>query len=94
MRLAPWLQVHRDRFFLATKTADRTGEGARKSLERFPFDSVLLPYNFTMMSNSNYAADFEALLAICAEERVAVQAIKSIARRRWEPDDSSPHYSG
>jgi len=46
-----------------------------------------------MMSNSNYAADFDALLAICAEKRVAVQAIKSIARRRWESDDSSPRFS-
>ncbi|MFP8881999.1 MAG: aldo/keto reductase [Myxococcota bacterium] len=161
LRLAPWMREHRDRFFLATKTAERaapeardslerslerlqvdqidliqlhnltdeegwqtafapggavealaeartqgrvrfigvTGHGTRvaamhlRSLERFPFDSVLLPYNFTMMSQPEYAADFEALITTCQERGVAVQTIKSIARRRWQPDDSSPHYS-
>src|SRR6478752_10396027 len=34
LRLAPWLTRHRDRFFLATKTGDRTGAAARASLER------------------------------------------------------------
>jgi len=34
LRLAPWLQDHRAEFFLATKTGDRTGAGARRSLER------------------------------------------------------------
>ena len=53
------------------------------SLERFPFDSVLLPYNFTMLAQPDYAADVEALLALCRERGVAVQTIKAIARRRW-----------
>ncbi len=34
MKLAPWLVSNRDRVFLATKTGDRTGSGARASLER------------------------------------------------------------
>src|SRR5579862_4459711 len=34
LRLAPWMAEHRDRFFLATKTGERTGDGARASLER------------------------------------------------------------
>ena len=34
LRLAPWLATHRDDFFLATKTGDRDGDGARASLER------------------------------------------------------------
>ena len=33
-RLAPWLAIHRDDVFLATKTGDRTADGARASLER------------------------------------------------------------
>ncbi len=161
LRLAPWLQKHRARFFLATKTGDRTADGARKSLEsslermqveqvdliqlhnlsdeegwrtafaprgalealirardeglvrfigvtghgtrvaamhqrsleRFPFDSVLLPYNFTMMDQPEYARDFDTLLATCAERGVAVQTIKSIARRRWQPGDRAKRYS-
>jgi predicted aldo/keto reductase-like oxidoreductase len=54
-----------------------------RSLERFDFDSVLLPYNYPMMQNPQYAADFEALMAICHERNVAVQTIKSLARRPW-----------
>jgi len=32
------------------------------------------------------------LRELCAEKSVAVQTIKSIARRRWR-DDTAPHYS-
>ncbi len=161
LRLAPWMARHRDRFFLASKTGDRTyagalssiqpslerrgvqqldliqlhnlvdpeewdvamghggaleaaveardrgwvrfigvtGHGTRvaemhlRSLERFPFDSVLLPYNFTMMSQPEYRADFDALIGLCRERGVAIQTIKSVARRRWEEGDG-PRYSG
>ena len=55
----------------------------KRSLERFDFDSVLLPYNYIVMQDPQYAADFEALIAMCQERNVAVQTIKSIARRPW-----------
>ena len=55
----------------------------RRALERFAFDSVLLPYNYSMMKNPEYARDFEALIAVCRERGVAVQTIKSIARSLW-----------
>jgi len=32
LRIGPWMREHRKRFFLATKTGDRTYEGARDSL--------------------------------------------------------------
>jgi aryl-alcohol dehydrogenase-like predicted oxidoreductase len=54
-----------------------------RSLERFDFDSVLLQYNYPMMQNPAYAADFEALVACCRERGVAVQTIKSITRAPW-----------
>jgi len=160
LRVGAWMEHHRERFFLATKTGDRTAAGARasvqrslerlrvehidliqlhnlvderewetalgpggaldalvearaqgwvrfigvtghgtraaamhrRSLERFPFDSVLLPYNFTMMGGRDYAADFEALLALCQARGVAVQTIKAVARRRWQ-DDSQRRFS-
>lgn len=57
----------------------------RRSLGRFDFDAVLLPYNYPLMQNPDYAADFESLLEICEERNVAVQTIKSLTRRRW-PD--------
>jgi aryl-alcohol dehydrogenase-like predicted oxidoreductase len=55
----------------------------RRALERFDFDSVLLQYNYLVMQNSQYAADFESLLTLCQERNVAVQTIKSITRGPW-----------
>ena len=154
LRIGPWMREHRKRFFLASKTGDRTYDGARdslhrslerlrvdqldliqlhnlvdekewktalgphgalealaeareqklvrfigvtghgtqvaamhrRSLERFAFDSVLFPYNFTMLRIPQYAADVEALLKLCAARGVATQTIKSVARRRWQND--------
>lgn len=54
-----------------------------QSLEKYDFDSVLLPYSFVMMQLPDYAADFEALFAVCKERNVAVQTIKSITRAPW-----------
>ncbi len=157
LRLGPWLARERERFFLATKTGERTytaareqirrslqrlqveqidliqlhnlvdetewetaigpdgalraaveareagllrfigvtGHGVsvarmhRRSLERFPFDSVLLPLNYPMMQNPQYAADFAALRAICNERGVAMQTIKAITLAPWSPE--RPH---
>jgi aryl-alcohol dehydrogenase-like predicted oxidoreductase len=161
LRVGAWMARHRDEFFLATKTHDRTAEGARaslersrqrlasdvidliqlhnlvderdwevalgpggaleallaarerghvrflgvtghgtqvaamhlRSLERFPFDAVLLPYNFTMLAQPGYAADVERLLAACAARGVAVQTIKAVARRRWPENAEGRRYS-
>jgi predicted aldo/keto reductase-like oxidoreductase len=55
----------------------------RRSLDRFDFDSVLLPYNYPLYQNRGYATDFDALVDLCHERNVAVQTIKSLARRPW-----------
>ncbi len=161
MRLAPWLKTHRSDVFLATKTGERTEEGAwaqfnrslerlqvdqvdliqmhnlvkpeewdtamgengalkalirarderlvrfigvtghgtyvaaahLKSLDAFPFDSVLCPYNYTMNNAGPYAEDFERLYALCQERGVAMQTIKAIAARRWREEDEEKRYS-
>ncbi len=152
LRIGPWMARYRHHFFLATKTRERTYQGAwdnlrrslerlqvdrvdllqlhnlvdpdewavalgaggaleaaieardqgltrfigvtghgvtipamhLRSLERFDFDSVLLPYNYLMMQNPDYAADVEQLLAVCAQRQIAVQTIKSLARGPWD----------
>jgi aryl-alcohol dehydrogenase-like predicted oxidoreductase len=67
-----------------------TGHGLKapamhiRSLERFDFDTVLVPHNYSSMQNPRYAADLTALVTLCRERHVAVQTIKSIARRPWE----------
>jgi aryl-alcohol dehydrogenase-like predicted oxidoreductase len=60
----------------------------RRSLERFAFDSVLLPYSWIVMQDEKYAGEFEVLSAMCEEREVAVQTIKSIASRPW---GDAPH---
>ena len=55
----------------------------RRSLERFDFDSVLLPYNYVTMQNPYYAENFRELVATCQQRNVAVQTIKSIAYKPW-----------
>ena len=81
------------RFIGVTGHGSRVAGMHRRSLERFDFDSVLFPYNFTMMGQPDYRADVEALLTLCAERGVAVQTIKSVARRRWADDSTEPHFS-
>ena len=63
----------------------------RRSLERFPFDSVLLPFNFRQLQDARYADEFETLAVVCAERGVAVQTIKSIALAPW---DGRPQTAG
>ena len=67
-----------------------TGHGSKvpvvhlRSLERFDFDSVLLPYNFLQMQNPRYEKNFNELVKLCRERSIAVQTIKSVARQPWE----------
>jgi aryl-alcohol dehydrogenase-like predicted oxidoreductase len=58
-----------------------------RSLARFDFDSVLLPYNFFMAGNERYRQSFEEVLRVCRERNVAVQIIKTIARGPWAISD-------
>ncbi|MAT05290.1 MAG: aldo/keto reductase [Acidimicrobiaceae bacterium] len=75
-----------------------TGHGLRiasvhvRGLEAFPFDSVLFPFNHSLVGLDAYRSDVEELRAVCRERGVAAQTIKSIARGRWA-DPDQPHFS-
>jgi aryl-alcohol dehydrogenase-like predicted oxidoreductase len=82
-----------------TRFVGVTGHGLRiagmhlRSLERADFDSVLFPWNFSLSRNPDYRHDVERLLDLCQQRHVGVQTIKSLARRRWAPDSTEPHFS-
>jgi len=75
-----------------------TGHGLRipamhlQSLAEAPFAAVLAPWNHALAQIPSYRDDFNRLKAMCAELGVAMQTIKSIARRRWA-DPAKPHFS-
>ncbi len=71
------------RFIGVTGHGTQIAANHRRSLDRFDFDSVLLPYNFLTMQNGYYAKHFEALAATCRARGTAVQTIKSLAYRPW-----------
>jgi aryl-alcohol dehydrogenase-like predicted oxidoreductase len=71
------------RFIGVTGHGIQIAASIRRSLARFDFDSVLLPYNFVTVQTPYYAENFEAVMKTAAERNVAVQTIKSIALRPW-----------
>jgi aryl-alcohol dehydrogenase-like predicted oxidoreductase len=56
----------------------------RESLERFPFDSVLFPFNMTQLAGEQYAREAEALIELCQKRGVAIQTIKAITLGPWQ----------
>jgi aryl-alcohol dehydrogenase-like predicted oxidoreductase len=58
-----------------------------RSLARFDFDAVLLPWNFSMSQNAEYAADFRELETLCQSRDIPVQTIKAVARRPWDDQE-------
>jgi aryl-alcohol dehydrogenase-like predicted oxidoreductase len=59
----------------------------KRSLARFDFDAVLMPYNFLLAQSERYQRTFEEVLAVCRERNVAVQLIKTVARGPWATSD-------
>lgn len=66
----------------------------RQALERFDFDSVLLPLNYPMLQNEQYRIDFLELMKVCQARNVAVQTIKSLVHTPWgeHPQDRATWY--
>lgn len=60
-----------------------------QTLDRFLFDTVLLPCNYLLLQNPQYSADFDNLISFCQERSIAVQTIKSIARGFWRSKERS-----
>ncbi|MDQ3429341.1 MAG: aldo/keto reductase [Actinomycetota bacterium] len=150
-----WMSEIRDRIFLSTKTGDREGDAARRSIEnslqrlrvdsvdliqlhaigdledldratgpggsleaairakeeglvgaigitghgneapathlealnRYPFDTVLTPWNFILSTDDDYRRDFEALVGEIKRQDAGLMAIKAISKRNWPEGD-------
>ncbi len=54
------------------------------SLKQYDFDSVLAPYNYLLMQHPDYSKSFKRLFNYCKENNIALQTIKSAARRHWD----------
>ncbi len=81
------------RFIGVTGHGLRIAAMHRRSLERYDYDSILLPYSYVLLRQPAYRRDVDALMDICASRRVAVQTIKAAARRRWAADHEGPRHS-
>lgn len=82
-----------------TRAIGVTGHGLRiarmhlRSLEEFPFESVLLPYSAVLLRDAGYRDDVEQLRVACHARGTAIQTIKAIARRRWRDGDEQRRFS-
>ena len=71
------------RFIGITGHGLTAAEMHRKALERFDFDSVLLPFSYLMSMDARYLNEFRSLTELCQRRNVAVQTIKSIVHSPW-----------
>ncbi len=71
------------RFIGITGHGTQAPQMHRRSLARFKFDSILMPCNYPLMQNGEYAGEFNDLVSYCNQNGIAVQTIKSIARGYW-----------
>ena len=55
-----------------------------EALRRYPFATVLLPFNYYMYSLPEYREAFDALIAEAVKQTVSVRAIKAIAKGPWQ----------
>lgn len=55
----------------------------KRCLNEYPFDTVLLPFNYALSVHPEYGPAFFDLVSLCRQRGVAVQTMKSIARSPW-----------
>jgi aryl-alcohol dehydrogenase-like predicted oxidoreductase len=62
-----------------------------EACRRFPFDTVLTPYNFVLAREARFRRDFDALIELATAEDIGVMVIKSIARNNWRTEGPRPY---
>jgi aryl-alcohol dehydrogenase-like predicted oxidoreductase len=54
-----------------------------EALRRYPFETVLTPWNFILSTDDDYSRDFEALVEEIKHQDAGLMTIKTISRRNW-----------
>jgi aryl-alcohol dehydrogenase-like predicted oxidoreductase len=54
-----------------------------EALRRYPFETVLTPWNYILSTDEGYRADYEALVEEIRRQDTGLMIIKTISRRNW-----------
>ena len=54
-----------------------------EALRRFPFDTVLTPWNFALSCEEAFSAAFDALVEEIGRQDAGLMTIKTVSRRNW-----------
>ncbi len=54
-----------------------------EALRRYPFDTVLTPWNYVLSTDEDYRRDFEALVEEARRQDAGLMTIKTVSRRNW-----------
>ncbi|MEJ7814632.1 MAG: aldo/keto reductase [Rubrobacter sp.] len=54
-----------------------------EALRRYPFETVLTPWNYILSTDEGYRADYEALVEEIRRQNTGLMIIKTISRRNW-----------
>jgi aryl-alcohol dehydrogenase-like predicted oxidoreductase len=54
-----------------------------EALRRYPFETVLTPWNYILSTDEGYRADYEALVEEIRRQDTGLMIIKAISRRNW-----------
>jgi aryl-alcohol dehydrogenase-like predicted oxidoreductase len=54
-----------------------------EALRRYPFDTVLTPWNYILSTDESYSRDFEALVEEIMRQDAGLMTIKTVSRRNW-----------
>ena len=58
-----------------------------EALRRYPFETVLTPWNYILSTDEGYSADYEALVEEVRRQDAGLMIIKTISRRNWPEGD-------
>src|SRR4029453_4084120 len=62
-----------------------------EALRRFPFDTVITPYNYRLSKEEAYRRDFDALAEAIVEQDIGLRLSKAVARTRWRRGEAAPY---